>query len=187
MRASAAAPRAFGRNERRETARRFAEFLTRFCLGKFTGEQARVNSSLPRRFFAHGIRAGNFSDRRHHSLASLGQDFRLFVQVRTAASAPAAPFTGWTLLPLPLQPPGATVSGISVPLLGADSGDLSFQALLESAQHGDETVKRLAAVRVDPLRPLDPRRTSIVPLGPRYRLTATPDGGHVLAPAGAAG
>ena len=79
---------------------------------------------------------------------------------------------GWTLFDGGGQPG----IGIRVPLLGTWCGDIQFQALLESRVSGEQTVKGLADVRIDPLRLFDPDRTSVVPLGPEYRVCAGPAG-----------
>lgn len=97
-------------------------------------------------------------------------------------------FAGWTLTDLAAasaDPPGAI--GLTVPLLGGASGQLAFRSLLESPVSGDRSVKALAAVRLDPLRPLDPSRTSITPLGPEYALSADGAGSYHLEPAPPAG
>jgi len=72
---------------------------------------------------------------------------------------------------------------ISVPLLGPAAGDVRFEALLASPVADDTTVKALAEVRADPLRPYDPDRTAIIPLGPEYRVSEGPAGVFRLAPA----
>jgi hypothetical protein len=82
--------------------------------------------------------------------------------------------TGWTLLERQGQP------ALTLALLGKACGGIGFQALLASRVRGDETVKPLAQVQLDPLRP-DPAHTSITPLGPEYLLTEGPPGTYKLA------
>ena len=85
---------------------------------------------------------------------------------------------GWTLCDPRAQPAPA----LDVPLLGPDSGVIGFHALLASAVGDNETIKPLAGVRIDPLRPFDPTRTSITPLANRYRLSVGSSGTYQLTP-----
>ncbi|ADB53464.1 hypothetical protein [Conexibacter woesei] len=101
-----------------------------------------------------------------------------------AARGSDGAFAGWTLTDLAAAAADpAAARGLGVPLLGRDAGAVAFVSLLESPVRGDRSVKALAAVRIDPLRPLDPRRTSITPLGPEYVLSTDATGRHHLAPA----
>lgn len=81
-----------------------------------------------------------------------------------AATAPGPSTLG-------LASPGVAPSlGLAADLTGSTAGCLRFRALLASPVQGERSVKPLAAVRLDPLDPWDPQRTSISPLGPEYAL-----------------
>jgi hypothetical protein len=83
--------------------------------------------------------------------------------------------TGWSLT----DPRGAGV-GLDVTLLGRASATVRFQALRESRVDGGHTIKRLAAVSIDPLRPFDGKRTHIRMLDREYRLSVGPPGVYHL-------
>jgi len=83
---------------------------------------------------------------------------------------------GWTLT----DPYSRQDAGVTVPLLGRDCGDIRFRALLASTVKGDATVKRLADVHIDPVRPFDSTRTRITLLSDEYSLALGPAGTYQL-------
>lgn len=79
---------------------------------------------------------------------------------------------------------GATPGpGIYVPLAGDHAGCIRFQAFLESTVHDDRTVKPLADASLDPIRPFDPVRTHVRPVGTSYVLSVDAEGKYHLTPA----
>lgn len=72
--------------------------------------------------------------------------------------------------------------GIRLPLAGPLAGCILFGALLQSDVSGGQSVKALADVRLDPLRPFDPGRTRTTPTGPEYLLVAEGAGTYRLDP-----
>ncbi|HEY6313362.1 MAG TPA: hypothetical protein VIY52_21495 [Streptosporangiaceae bacterium] len=85
-------------------------------------------------------------------------------------------------LVLTLDPPGPSLTGLRVPLLGALWGCVLLPGLLASPVDGDRSVKERADARLDPLRPFDPNRNRIIPLGERYLLRESPPGSYTLTP-----
>src|SRR5258708_3874056 len=64
----------------------------------------------------------------------------------------------------PAPDSAAPVEGIALPLLGSLAGCIEFRGALRSAVDGDSSIKRLAQVRIDPLRVSDPKSTRVSPL-----------------------
>ncbi|MBW3603013.1 MAG: hypothetical protein KY434_10000 [Actinobacteria bacterium] len=75
---------------------------------------------------------------------------------------------------------GQPGQGLVVALTGADSGRLSFAALLASPVTDSGSVKPLAAVWIDPLDPFSPDRTRVTPIGRSYAVVGVPGGGYRL-------
>ncbi|MGH3782196.1 MAG: hypothetical protein ACRDRO_16645 [Pseudonocardiaceae bacterium] len=72
--------------------------------------------------------------------------------------------------------------GLRIPLLGTLCGCVLFQGLLASRVQTSQSIKELAEVRIDPLRPFDAPRTRITQLGEHYVLREESPASYLLTP-----